>query len=154
MDAVSLCNAALNQCAARTQITGLSPPSPPNNLAAQVASQNYQSQVDAVFRAANWNSARRQIPLTLLKARQGTPENPNGTLPQPPFPWLYEYAWPNDCLKVRFVIPTPNLPTSTTAPLTTNSGAGYGPRANTTMPFVPAVDTDTNNNQIKVLMIN
>jgi len=151
---VDLCNLALDRISARSSITGINPPSPPNNLAAQVASRNYQTQVDAVFRAANWNSARKQAPLTLLKARFGTPENPSGALPQPPFPWLYEYAWPNDCLKFRFVIPTPNLPTTTQPPLTTGSGYGYFPRANTSMPFVPAIDTDANNNQVKVVLTN
>lgn len=151
---VDLCNSALDQIAARSQITSINPPSPTNNLAAQVASRTYQPQVDAVFRAANWNSARNQAMLTLLKARSGTPENPSGAMPQPPFPWLYEYAIPLDCLKFRFVIPTPNLPTTTQPALTTNSGYGFFPRANTAMPFVPAIDTDANGNQIRVLLTN
>lgn len=149
---VDLCNMALDQISARTSIVGINPASPPNNLAAQVASRTYQTQVDAIFRSAHWNSARLQRGLTLLKAAIGTPENPNGALPQPPIPWRYEYAYPDDCLKVRFVIPTPNLPVSGGAPIMTNVGISYQPLVKTSMPFVPAIDYDSNNNQIKVIL--
>lgn len=153
MDAVGLCNIALGQIAARSQITGLNPPSPPNNIAAQACASLYQLQTNAVFRAAHWNSARKQAPMTLLRAAIGTPENPSGTLPTPPIPWRYEYAWPNDCLKVRFVIPSPQLP-ATLTPLMTNVGVNYQPLVRTSMPFVPAIDTDSNGNQIKVILTN
>lgn len=154
MDAVGLCNQALDRISARTSIVSISPPGPPNNLAAQVAARNYQTQVDAIFRAAHWNSARVQKSMTLLKAAIGTPENPSGSLPVPPLPWLYEYAYETDCLQVRFVIPTPNLPTAGSAPIMTNVGITNQPLVNTAMPFVPAIDTDANNNQIKVLLTN
>jgi hypothetical protein len=155
MDAVALCNIALNQLVARSQITGLSPPSPPNNLAAQVMAQIYQLQVDAIFRAAHWNSARKQATLTLLKAAVGTPENADGTtLPIPPVPWRYEYGYPADCLKVRFVIPRPNLPAPGTAPIMTNVGVTCEPWVNTSLPFVPGIDTDQDGNQIKVILTN
>lgn len=118
-----------------------------------VASQLYQLQADAVFRSAHWNSARKQGALTLLKAAVGTPENPAGALPVPPIPWRYEYAYPDDCLKVRFVIPSPQLP-ATTVPLMTNVGINFQPAVNTGLPFVPAVDTDVNNNQVRVILTN
>lgn len=151
---VDLCNMALDQIVARTSITGINPPSPPQNLAAQVASRTYQLQADAVFRAAHWNSARLQTPgpMTLLKAAIGTPENPSGTLPQPPIPWRYEYAYPPDCLLMRFVIPTPNLPGAGQAPLMTNTGINFIPQVKTSVPFVPAIDTDANGNQVKVIL--
>lgn len=150
---VDLCNLALDQITARTSITGISPASPPNNTAAQVASRTYQIQTDAVFRAAHWNSARRQGDLTLLKAARGTPENPDGSLPVPPIPWRYEYAYPNDCLKMRFVIPQPDLPAGS-APVMTNVGINYQPLVSTALPFVPAIDTDAAGNQIKVILTN
>jgi hypothetical protein len=148
-----LVNLALDQVGARATISGINPPSPPNSLAAQVASRTYQLQADAVFRAAHWNSARVQGQLTLLKAAIGTPVNPSGALPQPPIPWQYEYAYPPDCLLVRFVMPAPNWPTSS-APLMTNTGINYTPQVFTSMPFVPAIDTDANGNQIKVILTN
>lgn len=151
---VDLCNLALDQISARTSIAGINPASPPNNIAAQVASRTYQTQADAVFRAAHWNSARLQNPLTLLRAAQGTPENPNGTtLPLPPIPWTYEYAYPDDALLIRFVIPkAPNA--VGTVPLMTNVGFVQRPLVTTSLPFVPAIDYDQNGNQIKVILTN
>lgn len=150
---VDLCNIALDQITSRTQITGINPASPPNNVAAQAASRIYQLQADAVFRSAHWNCARKQAPLTLLRAAIGTPENPAGALPVPPIPWRYEYAYPDDCLKMRFVIPSPQLP-ATSAPLMTNVGVNYQPLVCTGLPFVPAIDTDANGNQIRVILTN
>lgn len=155
MDEVTLCNIALNQIVGRSQITALTPPSPPNNVAAQVMSQIYALQRDAIFRAAHWNSARRQADLPLLKAAQGTPENPDGTvLPTPPIPWLYEYGYLSDCLKVRFVIPQITSALAGQAPIMTNVGISQIRPVNTSMPFVPAIDTDANGNQIKVILSN
>lgn len=152
---VSLCNTALGQIVARTQITSLSPPAPANNLAAQVMADLYQPQADAVFRSAHWNCARKQTQLTLLKAAIGTPENPSGTtLPVPPIPWLYEYGYPADCLKMRFVMPLPNPQATGQVPLMTNVGVTFAPLVNTGMPFVPAVDTDQDDNQIRVILSN
>ena len=158
--AVDLVNMALDQISARTSVTGINPPSPPNNTAAQVASRTYQTQVDAVFRAAHWNSARLQRELTLLKAAVGTPENPsgydsNGNLnPTPPVPFLYEYEFPPDCIAVRFVIPRPNLPIPGQAPIMTNVGIANTPLVNTSMPFILGVDTDADGNKIKVILSN
>lgn len=154
MNAVDLCNLALDQIAARTSITGINPASPPNNLAAQVASRTYQIQADAVFRAAHWNSARRQKTLTLLKAAAGTSANPDGTLPTPPLPFRYEYAWPNDCLKFRFLFPQPDLATATSPQIMTNTGVSCYPLVNTAVPYVVDIDDDAQGNQIKVLLTN
>lgn len=154
-DPVSLCNMACGQINARaTSITGLSPPTPVNSLAAQIMAELYQQQTDAVFRAAHWNSARKQAQLSLLKAAVGTPENPAGLLAQPPIPWRYEYGYPSDCLKVRFVMPNPNQPIPGQAPLMTNVGVTNIPLVNTGLPFVPAIDEDANGNQIKVILTN
>ncbi len=150
---VDLCNMALDAIGSQNTIQGINPPAPPGSLAAQVASRNFQTQVDAVFRTANWGSARKQAPLTMLKAAMGTPENPDGSLPQPPYPWLYEYAYPSDCLKVRFLIPTPTTP-STQAPPMTGTGLSFPPFANTRIPFTKAVDDDANGNEIAVILSN
>jgi hypothetical protein len=150
---IDLINMGLDQIAARATVSGINPPSPPNSLAAQVASRTYQTQADAIFRSAHWNSARKQSSLTLLKSAIGTPTNPSGLLPQPPIPWQYEYAYPSDCLLVRFVMPAPNWP-STSAPLMSNMGINYVPAVYTAIPFVPAIDTDTNGNEVKVILTN
>ena len=163
MDPVTLCNLALDQISSTRQgnaVTSLSPPSPPNSLNAQVAARTYQPQVDATFRAAHWNSARRQVALTLLSSAVGTPENPTGkdalgnTLPVPPMPWLYEYAWPPDCLAMRFVMPQPSPLVTGSPPLMTNLGVSSFPQVVTSVPFVPAIDLDSSGNQIKVILTN
>jgi hypothetical protein len=51
-----------------TPIQGISPASPSNSVVAQVASRNYQTQVDAIFRSANWNCTRQQAALNLFAA--------------------------------------------------------------------------------------
>jgi len=158
---VDLCNMALGQLGRSgtpglASITSLNPPSPANFVGATTAALYYQTQVDAVFRAAHWNSARVQVALTLLKAATGTPENPNGTtLPLPPIPWLYEYEYPDDCLLLRFVMPQPRQFTgAVTTPLMTNLGAINRPLVTTSMPFVPAIDKDMDGNQVKVILTN
>src|SRR5438105_10270304 len=107
---VDVCNMSLDQIGARFSILSLNPPSPAPNAA--VVARHYQPKLDALFRAAHWNCARRQTnrqgtqagqnPFSLIRAAQGTPENPSGTtLPLPPVPWQYQYLQPPDCLKAR-----------------------------------------------------
>ena len=149
-------NMALDNIGARFSIQSLTPPYPPPN--AVTVARHYQPKIDALHRAAHWNCTRTQNTLTVLKAAQGTPENPGGTtLPIPPQPWAYEYAIPADCLKVRFIFTDPaanngNLsgqpifPAGVTAtPLWTSSAAAM---------FVVAVDTDAKGNQQKVILTN
>lgn len=150
---VDIVNMALSQIGAQTSVQGMNPPIPPNSVAAQTASLLYQQQVDAVFRAAHWNCARYQAPLTLLRSAAGTPSNPSGALPIPPIPWLYEYAYPSDCLKVRFVIPLPNIP-GTAVPIMSQVGINFAPAVVTSIPFVPAVDKDDNGKPIRVILTN
>jgi hypothetical protein len=152
---VDLCNMALDQIGAAGQtIQGIAPPVPPDSLAAQVATRNYQTQIDALFRAAHWNSARYQTTLTLLKAAWGTPENPSGALPQPPLGWRYEYAQPLNCLKVRFVIPGTQPPYSGSAPIMTNVGVANSPLISTAMKYTVAIDADAQGNDTKVILTN
>jgi hypothetical protein len=149
---VDICNMALGQIVNNVAITGINPPSPPNSTAARTASLLYQPQADATFRAVHWNCARFQATATLLAAQQGTPQNPSGALPTPPRPWLYMYAYPADCLLVRFVFPLCVGPAG--APIMTNVGVSFQSRINTSMPFVPAIGSDQNGNDIRVILTN
>lgn len=148
---IDVCNMSLDNIGARFSITSLNPPLPPPN--AIVVGRHYGPKIDALFRAAHWNCARRQQQLTLLKAAIGTPENPNGALPQPPPPWLYEYAYPSDCLAARYLIPNPPTTGTGSMPI-----LGGGTMANPVWcaqvgyPFAVAIDTDVNNYQIKVIL--
>jgi hypothetical protein len=56
---------------------------------------------------------------------------------------------------VRFVIPK-HLPSSAVSnvPIMTNLSVHHRHLVNTAMPFVPAIDTDSNGNQIKVILTN
>lgn len=104
-----------------------------------------------LMRAAPWDSLRAQITLTQLKAtviNGATSNNP------PPQPWGYEYAWPSDCLKARFLLPTlqtmPGGIPLTTAPNTVLPTAD----APTGIPFVIGTDFDAQGNPIKVILTN
>jgi hypothetical protein len=88
-------------------ISSLNPPDATQPAA--VAAQLFAPTFESLARAAHWGCLKRQVALSMVAAAMGTPENPNGTtLPQPPPPWLYAFAYPSDCLFVRSVFPTPN----------------------------------------------
>lgn len=151
--AVDIANMALDQVSARFYITSLDPPLPAPNAA--ILARWYTPSFGMVARAAHWNCLRVQADLTLLKAARGTPENPDGTAyPVPPRPWLYEYAWPADCLKARFLVQKPPDSATDAVPLL---GAGW--LANPPLfagaagfPFQVAIDTDSGGNRVKVIL--
>lgn len=151
---VQFCNLALSQSGSRAQVQSISPSD--GTAAGDACTLLYQPTVDAFARGAHWNCLRFQASLTLLKAAAGTPENLDGAGPQPPQPWLYEYALPNDCLKARFVVPIlqqrqPN------PPLTTGPSVVIAATiARYAVPFLVAVDTDTQTppNEAQVILTN
>lgn len=97
---------------------------------AQVLLRHYLPVVEQILRGANWNFARKTAPLTLLADMTG--QTPNvGT--QVPIPWTYEYAYPDDCMRSRFV-PWNNLNTGIAQP-------GGFPAGNTTVPPGPITGT-------------
>ncbi len=153
---VELVNMACDAIGVQAIINGINPPNPANSLAAQVASRNYQTQVDSIFRAANWGTGRRQVALTLLRAAYGTPENTTSTTNIPPQAFLYEYAYPTNCVRMRFVMPNANANAQagvTPPPFGSFTGTPY-PLVTTNMPFIRAIDTDQNGNEISVILTN
>jgi hypothetical protein len=76
----------------------------------------------------------------------------------PPPPFLFEYLYPADCLDARFIPRFNNYGTasisSSTTPLTTAPNATFWPILVAEIPatFVVAMDTDSNGNQIKVIL--
>jgi hypothetical protein len=76
---------------------------------AQVLLRWYGQTLRQLLRAANWNFARAEAPLLLLADASGNTPNV-GTLV--PTGWIYEYALPVDCMKVRFIPWQPNGPNS------------------------------------------
>ncbi len=94
----------------------------------QVALRHYGPALRQLHRSAHWNFTRRRAVLTLLQDATGQTAQQqqaaglpvtvgNGTHNMPP--WTYEYAWPIDCVRARFVPMTlqthPNPPAGSIA---------------------------------------
>lgn len=148
---VDIVNLAADAIGSRAVCSSINPSD--GSQLGDVGSRQYEVRVRALLRSAYWNCARRQATLSLLKSARGTRENPDGTLPQPPQPWLYEYQLPSDYERARF-IPALVQDTSLVVPVMTGSNLAQLPNlmANVAVPFAIAIDTDTLGNQIKVLL--
>lgn len=80
------------------------------SMAAKLALDIYAQTRDEMLRDGDWGFAERNVNLTLLKQarpRGYFPPNPWDGTQNPPPPWLYEYAYPDDCLKVRSIKSVP-----------------------------------------------
>jgi hypothetical protein len=74
------------------------------SAAAKIALDFYGQTRDALLRQSDWGFPRRDANLTLLKSAPPGGYNPvNPWVPgqQPPPPYSFEYAYPDDCLMVR-----------------------------------------------------
>lgn len=150
---VSVCNRALLSIGARAKISSLSE----GSTESDACNILFQTTFEALARSAAWNCLRNQGALTLIAAAQGTPENLDGTtLPLPPVPWLYQYAYPSLCLDIRYLLPSlPNSTPSGTTPLTTasNTNTPWVPTPYQ-VPFVVAYATDSSNSPIITVLTN
>lgn len=118
---------------------------------AQVVLRAYGQCLRQLLRSAHWDFSRKQAPLTLLADSSGQTANVGTTVP---VPWLYEYAYPTDCAKARFVPwnyanQTPTVPPVNIQPPNPNSptvtGLGQPPLSNVRlMPARFTVATDFN----------
>lgn len=68
--------------------------------AAQVLLRNYSQCLRQLLRAANWDFARKTSDLVLLADSTGQTANVGTVVP---VPWIYEYEYPIDCMKVRLI---------------------------------------------------
>ena len=100
---------------------------------AQVILRAYGQVIRQLLRSANWNFAGKVEPMTLLADASGaTPTAGTQTLMNA----LYEYAYPVDCVRARFVLypptttstgtPSGNITTGSVAPISTALLGGYG----------------------------
>jgi hypothetical protein len=146
-----------------------------NSPEAMACNAHFEGACRAMLRLAPWSFARKTLQGALIAAAPGTLENPNGTLPFPLVPniagnqavqivpWLYEYAWPQDCVRLRQVklpynqpnqgVGTVNLwPGVVEAPLLYGAllGMDLGQRVN----YQLALDQDPAQNQIRVILTN
>lgn len=104
---------------------------------AKPALRAYGPALRQLLRSAPWAFARKQAPLTLLADATG--QTPNvGTKVQAP--WTYEYQYPADCVKARF-LPWNTNPVSASPPLM--SGLNQPPLNSVRLipaPFLVALD--------------
>lgn len=96
-------NAALTRIGATVRVANMMEGSHVANAAADIYGQTR----DELLRQDDWAFAARNAALTLLKSAPI-----GGYIPPtvwssayPPLPWIFEYAYPADCLKVRTVKP-------------------------------------------------
>lgn len=93
---VDICNRALGEIGARLVINSLTETSP----AAVQCRLQYNPLREQLLRTAPWGFARKTLALTTLGLLTDSP-------PASPYPWLAKYAYPADCLKVRYILPPP-----------------------------------------------
>lgn len=154
---VEVANRAINAVGARGQIASVNE----NSNEARYVRAYYETTLKAMLRAAHWNFARKYGYLTQLKAAPGAVGN---TAPgtgvwvpasQPPPPWMYEYAYPADCLAMRFLSPLVATGAFQGTPI-------FAVPSNTSMPamqlqpqrFMEAVDDDIDPGPRKVVLSN
>ncbi len=134
-----ICNLALSAIGTRSSIASLME----NSAEARACNLHYKPTVDAVLQAAFWNFARRQVALAVLLDASKSPPDPT------PSPWIYEYAYPSDCLQARYIMPMfNNQPAS--APGTASQPFYVGAPVR----FVISQDSDAAGNDIKVILTN
>lgn len=98
---VDICNAALSLMGSRSTITNL------NEGSAEAINCSiwYDRLRKQLLRSAPWGFARTQVLLTQLGSLAASTA---------PYPWAYKYSYPNDCLKLRYILPQPSDPTQVT----------------------------------------
>lgn len=137
---VAICNLALSAVGTRSSIASLTE----DSVEARECNLHYTPALEAVLSSAHWNFARKQATATLVK--DGTVA---GTTNPPPPPWLYEYAYPNDCLNVRYI-----LPQLASAQGVVPGTVAVESIATAPVYFILSSDTDASGNDSNVLLTN
>lgn len=151
---VSICNRALQASNTRSQIASLTE----SSVEARNCNLIYADTRDEVLQMAYWNFAQKTAYLSLLKSAPGTPSNPASTANQwstayPSPPWLYEYAYPIDCIQMsRVVQQIQNYYVGT--PYTTGGTSTYPYAVGPGSPFKVMTDADAQGQQQNVILTN
>lgn len=149
MTPTDVCNIALAEGMTRSLINGFPPID--TSPAAVSAGIFYTPKIQALLRGAHWDFARRQQTLTLYRAaiiNGQVSSNP------PPQPWQFEYLYPGDCQKARFLLQYMQ-PQPSGTPLTTVPTNAIQPAlANTSVPFVISSSVDSFNIVRKTILTN
>lgn len=127
-----------------------------------IINRAYMQDLMQLLRSAHWDFARKTSGMLLLADASGNTPNVGTLVPQP---WLYEYAYPTDCMKARFVpnnytnqavaVPANNIQIPLNVPLTgAQSVVGVPPRVRparfqvaTDFNYPPQQGQDTSNVQ-------
>jgi hypothetical protein len=116
---------------------------------AQVILRSYGQCLRQLLRGANWDFARKSAPLLMLADRTGQTPNVGTVVPSG---YTYEYAYPQDAMKIRFIqcnhqspgstFPTGNISIPPSIPTVSNLGpSGLGSRPRPAR-FVIATDSN------------
>lgn len=139
----AICNEALDAAGLKLELGDIQE----GTEAARVCLRSYPNALRQMMRGANWDFCRREAPLVLLA--DATLATPNvGTVV--PSGFAYEYAYPTDCAKLRYIpwnqnqtIPSPNTtPSNPAVPLLTNMGGNFVGRRQRPSPFLITNDTN------------
>ena len=117
----------------------------------QVCLRAYRQCLMQLLRTAKWDFARREAPLVLLA--DGSGNTPNVGTYVVGNQYIYEYAYPPDCMRVRYIpqhrwmnpgVPSNNIvPANNASPIVTGIGQPpYGPRR--VMPARFVISNDAN----------
>lgn len=152
-----ICNRALASIGTRSTIASIDEDSPE----AQNCKLIFEDTRDEILSMAPWNFARKTGTGTLIKSAPGTPTNTSSaagpwTSAQPAPPWLFEYAYPSDCIQVRMLQPQANLGWASGVPIFTQGGdyMSYGGAQLPPIPFLCAIDQNDQGNDINVVLTN
>lgn len=151
---VSICNRALQAISARTSIASLTEAS----VEARNCNLIYADTRDEVLNMAHWNFARKTAYLALLKSAPGTPGNVTSTATQwstafPAPPWLFEYAYPTDCIQMWKIMQL-DMNLYAGVPLTSNGMQSYPYMTGSGSAFEIGSDADANGQQKTVILTN
>lgn len=143
---VDIVNRSLASIGSQSQVSSINPSD--GSAEANAAALLYYPTRDSLLRACDWNFARKQVGLTQLKSAYDT-------TPTLPVPWLYEYAYPSDCLDVHVITSGSWASSSSTSYTTADPLITYGQqRSGGTAKFRVSSDTDGSGNMVKVILTN
>lgn len=140
---VDIVNMALSEIGAQTLITSLADDTP----AGQQATLYYARMRQKLLRTAPWGFARKTIELTELGTLAADP-------PTSPYPWLFKYDYPDDCMKFNYVLPPPFPVAGDDAPDVSSGLIVPWCAPDRAWRFLVASDADVDNLQFRVLLSN
>lgn len=150
----TICNFALSQVGTRSTIASLTE----DSNEARACNLWFDQTRDDMLQQAFWNFARKTATLSLLKQSPGTPgfvgpasATWSNVYPAPP--WQYQYAYPSDCLQVRYLQPQLSTGWTGDVPLFGASVVTSGPTWNVpAVPYITATDTDAGGNDYNCIL--